>query len=189
MRPLLVMLCLWLMAWTGDCARGRRRRFRATTGTRKPSSSAQVQRTSPSCIKAGEDPVSRSVFSGDTPLHNAAAYGRNPAVIEALVKAGANPNARNLYKRTTPLHAAAAFSKNAGDSGGAREGGRQGERAGTSSNRRPCTQQRERAGRLRSWRRFWMRERTLRPETNPARRRVITRKRTQRSRGRRFTSG
>ena len=63
------------------------------------------------CVKAGENPVSRSVFSGDSPLHNAAAYSANPAVIEALVKAGADPNARNLYKRTTPLHAAAAFGK------------------------------------------------------------------------------
>ena len=62
------------------------------------------------CVKAGEDPKSRSVFSGDAPLHNAAAYGKNPAVIEALVKAGADPNARNLYKRTTPLYAAAALS-------------------------------------------------------------------------------
>ena len=67
------------------------------------------------CVKAGENPVSRSVFSGDAPLHTAAAYATNPAVIDALVKAGADPNARNLYKRTTPLHAAAAFGKNAGD--------------------------------------------------------------------------
>ena len=63
------------------------------------------------CVKAGEDPKSRSVFSGDTPLHLAAAYSARPGVIEALVKAGANPNARNLYKRTTPLHAAAAFGQ------------------------------------------------------------------------------
>ncbi len=63
------------------------------------------------CVKAGENPVKRSVFSGDSPLHNAAAYSANPAVIAALVKAGADPNARNLYKRTTPLHAAAAFGK------------------------------------------------------------------------------
>ncbi len=63
------------------------------------------------CVKAGENPVSRSVFSGDTPLHNAAAYSANPAVIATLVKAGADPNARNLYQRTTPLHAAAAFGK------------------------------------------------------------------------------
>ena len=63
------------------------------------------------CVKAGEDPKSRSVFSGDAPLHYAAAYATNPAVIAALVKAGADPNARNLYKRTTPLHAAAAFGK------------------------------------------------------------------------------
>ena len=63
------------------------------------------------CVKAGENPVSRSVFSGDAPLHNAAAYATNPAVIAALVEAGADPNARNLYKRTTPLHAAAAFGQ------------------------------------------------------------------------------
>ena len=63
------------------------------------------------CVKAGENPVSRSVFSGDAPLHVAAAYATNPAVIDALVKAGADPDARNLYKRTTPLHAAAAFGE------------------------------------------------------------------------------
>ena len=63
------------------------------------------------CLKAGADPISRSIFNGDTSLHTAAAYSKNPAVVAALIKAGADPNARNLYKRTTPLHAAAAFSK------------------------------------------------------------------------------
>ena len=63
------------------------------------------------CLKAGADPISRSIFNGDAPLHKAAAYSKNPAVVVALVKAGADPNARNLYKRTTPLHTAAALGK------------------------------------------------------------------------------
>ena len=63
------------------------------------------------CLKAGADPISRSIFNGDAPLHAAAAFSKNPAVVVALVKAGADPNARNLYKRTTPLHTAAALGK------------------------------------------------------------------------------
>ena len=63
------------------------------------------------CLKAGADPISRSIFNGDAPLHTAAAFSKNPMVVVALVKAGADPNARNLYKRTTPLHTAAALGK------------------------------------------------------------------------------
>ena len=102
--------CLWLMAWTGAAPAMAADVLCDDWNTQKffeRADGADVAR----CVKAGEDPVSRSVFSGDAPLHNAAAYGANPAVIAALVKAGADPNARNLYKRTTPLHAAAAFGK------------------------------------------------------------------------------
>lgn len=110
LRAFLAGLCLWLMAWTGaapamaaavSCDDWNTQKFFERTD------GADVAQ----CVKAGEDPKSRSVFSGDAPLHNAAAYATNPAVIAALVKAGADPNARNLYKRTTPLHAAAALGK------------------------------------------------------------------------------
>ena len=123
-------------------------------------------------MKAGEDPVSRSVFSGDAPLHYAAAYATNPAVIAALVKAGADPNARNLYKRTTPLHAAAAFGKTpaiieallkAGAKVNLRDKFKQTPlHAAARESRTPAVVAR----------RCWMRVRTQARGTNPARRRV-----------------
>ena len=46
----------------------------------------------------------------DTPLHLAARYSKDPAVIEALLKVGADPMARNILE-ATPLHLAARYSK------------------------------------------------------------------------------
>ena len=110
LRSLLTGFCLLLMAWTGAASA-----VAAEVSCDDWNTQAFFERADAAdivrCVKAGENPVSRSVFSGDSPLHNAAAYSANPAVIAALVKAGADPNARNLYKRTTPLHTAAAFSK------------------------------------------------------------------------------
>ncbi|MDE0332325.1 MAG: ankyrin repeat domain-containing protein [Nitrospinae bacterium] len=109
-RVLLAGLCLWLAVVTGAppaVAAGVSCDDWNTQAFFEGADANDIAR----CVKGGADPVSRSVFSGDAPLHNAAAYSTSPAVIEALVRAGANPNARNLYKRTTPLHAAAAFGK------------------------------------------------------------------------------
>ena len=110
LRSLLTGFCLWLMVVTGAAPA-----MAAEVSCDDWNTQAFFERADGAdiarCVKAGENPVSRSVFSGDAPLHNAAAYATNPAVIAALVKAGADPNARNLYKRTTPLHAAAAFGK------------------------------------------------------------------------------
>ena len=62
------------------------------------------------CLAAGADPMARHKYE-DTPLHFAARYSKNPAVIEALLKAGADPMARHRYG-DTPLHFAARYSKN-----------------------------------------------------------------------------
>lgn len=110
LRASLAGFCLWLALLTGAAPATAAGVSCDDWNTQKffeRADGADVAR----CVKAGEDPESRSVFSGDAPLHNAAAYATNPAVVAALVKAGADPNARNLYKRTTPLHAAAAMSK------------------------------------------------------------------------------
>ena len=61
------------------------------------------------CLAAGADPMARNKDKS-TPLHYAASYSRDPAVIEALLKAGADPKARSKYK-STPLHWAAVYSK------------------------------------------------------------------------------
>ena len=47
--------------------------------------------------------------TGRTPLHEAAAYASNPAVIELLVAAGADVNARDL-NGYTPMHSAAWYN-------------------------------------------------------------------------------
>lgn len=49
--------------------------------------------------------------SGFTPLHNAAGWSANPAIIETLVAAGAEVNARDR-DGDTPLHNAARFNDN-----------------------------------------------------------------------------
>ena len=140
------------------------------------------------CVKAGEDPKSRSVFSGDAAVHYAAAYATNPAVIEALVKAGADPNARNLYKRTTPLHAAAAFGKTPAIIEAL-------VKAGARVNLRDKFKQTPLHAAARESRTPAVVKalldagRTPGQETNRARRHSITRKRTPRSGGRRFMSG
>ena len=65
------------------------------------------------CLAAGADPMARHHKYGDTPLHFAARYNKNPAVIEALLKAGADPMAQQgNWNKTTPLHLAAMFNEN-----------------------------------------------------------------------------
>ncbi len=49
--------------------------------------------------------------NGWTPLHAAAAWNGNPAVVAALLDAGADPKARD-ENGWTPLHAAAAWNEN-----------------------------------------------------------------------------
>ena len=64
------------------------------------------------CLKSGADPNARDE-DNDTPLHLAAAFHKNPAVIEVLLKAGADPKARDDDK-DTPLHLAARNNRNPG---------------------------------------------------------------------------
>ena len=62
------------------------------------------------CLNAGADPNTRDE-DGNTPLHEAVRYNKNPAVITALLKAGADVNARTPKTEygggETPLHFAA----------------------------------------------------------------------------------
>ncbi len=62
------------------------------------------------CLKAGADPNTQNE-DGDTPLHTAARFNDNRAVISALVEAGFDPNtlAENNY---TPLHTSARSNDN-----------------------------------------------------------------------------
>ena len=61
------------------------------------------------CLKAGADPNERGEH-GVTPLHQAAARSKTPAVVKVLVDAGADIEARDK-NGSTPLHWAAAASK------------------------------------------------------------------------------
>ena len=62
------------------------------------------------CLAAGADPEARDE-RGYTPLHRAAQYNENPAVIEILLAAGADPEAGNDFGYT-PLHRAAQYNEN-----------------------------------------------------------------------------
>ena len=62
------------------------------------------------CLAAGADPMARTKTK-NTPLHFAARYNENPAVIETLLKAGAVLEARDKEK-LTPLHRAAWSNEN-----------------------------------------------------------------------------
>ena len=58
------------------------------------------------CLEAGAEVNARDKF-GRTPLHWAATYSNNPAVVTALLKAGAEVNARGRKRGLMPIHAAA----------------------------------------------------------------------------------
>ena len=62
------------------------------------------------CLDNGADPKAEDRYKY-TPLHRAAKYNDNPAVIQALIAAGADPKARNAWEYT-PLHGAARFNEN-----------------------------------------------------------------------------
>ena len=53
------------------------------------------------CLEAGADPMARNGWSV-TPLHQAAEFNENPAVIQALLAAGADPEALDAWN-STPL--------------------------------------------------------------------------------------
>ncbi len=63
------------------------------------------------CLSAGSDPNARDRW-GYTPLHFAAAFSSDPAVINALIKAGAELQAKDYEWGATPLHWASWSSKN-----------------------------------------------------------------------------
>ena len=62
------------------------------------------------CLASGADIKARDE-DGETPLHRAARFNENPAVIAALLDAGAEIEARNEDGHT-PLHRAARLNKN-----------------------------------------------------------------------------
>ena len=70
------------------------------------------------CLAAGGDPNARNEYNKSTPLHMAALYNKNPAVIDVLLAAGADLHAlaagyyRNNKWQSTPLHWAARNNDN-----------------------------------------------------------------------------
>ena len=61
-------------------------------------------------LEAGADPNARTIYD-ITPLHTAATFNANLAILLAVLKAGADPNARDK-DGFTPLHSAARTNKN-----------------------------------------------------------------------------
>ena len=104
MRPLLVMLCLWVVLWVGAtpstaevlCANWNTREFLGRSDL------AGISR----CLMKNQNTRHKD---SKTPLHYAAAFSVSH-VVKVLLKTGANPNARDK-KGLTPLHWAALFSK------------------------------------------------------------------------------
>ena len=66
------------------------------------------------CLDAGANPMSREEFD-ITPLHAAAKFSDDPAIMEALLEAGADIGATTVKGdgENTPLHTAARFNENA----------------------------------------------------------------------------
>ena len=56
-------------------------------------------------LSAGADPGTRDKGFSRTPLHYAAQFNANPAVITALIEAGADPDARDIVGETPFDHA------------------------------------------------------------------------------------
>lgn len=63
------------------------------------------------CLRSGVD-LKKLNEDGNTPLHSAAGFCTNPAVIATLVKAGADLEARDRKFGNTPLHLAAESNDN-----------------------------------------------------------------------------
>ena len=105
-RVLWVFFCLFILAWIGttpvaaevSCDKWNTGEFF------KAADVATVVR----CLKTEE--VNAGDKYGNTPLHKAAYYTRNPKVITVLLQAGADLNARETMYGNTPLHTAVSWS-------------------------------------------------------------------------------
>ena len=62
------------------------------------------------CLRSGADPNALAEYGG-VPLHYAARFNKNPALVAALLAAGADVNARTEHG-ASPLHYAAAHNEN-----------------------------------------------------------------------------
>ena len=62
------------------------------------------------CLDSGANPMARVGHSGETPLHLAAVYSDDPAVVQAMLDAGADPNVRDRWLET-PLHWAVQYNR------------------------------------------------------------------------------